>query len=365
MFTQKNYNPQFQKLGEILLNEGLITDDQLRKSLHEQREKKGKLGQILISLGFAVEEHIGLALAKQMGMPFITLERLLEIPEAVVALIPEPFATEHRLVAVATEDSVVQVAMVDPDDIVAIDGLQNLLHKEIDPIFATKNAINQAIEELYVAIRKSDQVIEVYGDLQFFAESDDEEDGLVDMSRADIDAENAPIVRICNMMMADALKERATDIHVEMQDHSVVVRFRIDGVLQEVMTPPKSAHSGIVTRLKIISRLNIAEKRLPQDGRFTIRSPGKEVDVRVSVLPTVNGEKVVMRLLDKTGFAMSLETLGFEPGMLKIFRRWIIQPYGMLIISGPTGSGKSTTLYAALKEIKSPDDNITTVEDPV
>jgi len=365
MSTQKNYNPQIQKLGEILLNEGLITQEQLDKSLKEQREKKGKLGQILISLGFAVEEHIGMALARQMGIPFISLERLLEIPEAIVSLVPEPFATEHRLVAVAAEDSTVRVAMADPDDIVAIDGLQNLLHKEIEPIFATKNAINQAIEELYVAIRKSDQVTEVYGDLQFFAESDDEEEGLVDMSKAEVDADNAPIVRICNMMMADALKERSTDIHVEMQDHNVVVRFRIDGVLQEVMTPPKSAHSGIVTRLKILSRLNIAEKRLPQDGRFTIRAPGKEVDVRVSILPTVNGEKVVMRLLDKTGFAMNLETLGFESSMLKIFRRWIIQPYGMLIISGPTGSGKSTTLYAALKEIKSEDDNITTVEDPV
>ncbi len=365
MIAEKNPNPQFQKLGEILVHEGFITEEQLRESLDTQREKKGKLGQIVVSLGFAAEEHVAQALAKQMGVPFISGERLLEVPDAVVALIPEPFATEHTLIAVSMNEDTLQVAMADPDDIVALDGLKTLVNKEIEPILATRNAISAAIEQLYVRIRKSDQVTEVYGDLQFFAESDDEEDGLVDMSKAEVGIDDAPIVRLCNMMMADALKERATDIHVEMQDQNVSIRFRIDGVLQEVMTPPKSAHPGIVSRIKILSRLNIAEKRLPQDGRFTIKAPGKEVDVRVSILPTVNGEKIVMRLLDKTGFAMTLETLGFEPEMLKIFRRWIVQPYGMLIISGPTGSGKSTTLYAALKEIKSPEDNITTVEDPV
>ncbi len=365
MFAEKNYNPQFKKLGEILLNEGFISEDQLRQSLNEQKEKKGKLGKILVTLGFAIEEHVALALAKQMGIPFINAEKLLEIPEAIVSLVPEPFAAEHILIPAASDDSVLKVAMADPDDIVAIDGLRNLTNLEIEPVLATKNAINAAIEELYIRIRQADEVSEVFGDLQFFTESEDEEEGLVDMSKTQVGIDDAPIVKLCNMMMADALKERATDIHVEMQDHNVSIRFRIDGVLQEVMTPPKSAHSGIISRIKILSRLNIAEKRLSQDGRFTIKAPGKEVDVRVSILPTVNGEKIVMRLLDKTGFAMTLETLGFEPEMLKIFRRWIIQPYGMLIISGPTGSGKSTTLYAALKEIKSPDDNITTVEDPV
>lgn len=365
MIAEKDFDPQFKKLGEILLHEGLITDDQLRKSLKEQHEKKGKLGQILINLGFAVEENIAFALSKQMGLPFMANEKLLETQETVVGLIPEPFAKQHILIAVAANESVMQVAMADPDDIVALDSLQKLTGREIQPTVATKNGILAAIEQLYVRIRKSDEVSEVYGDLRFFAESDEDEEGLVDVSKAEVGIGDAPIVKLCNMMMAEALKERSTDIHVEMQDHNVSVRYRIDGVLQEVMTPPKSAHPGIVSRIKILSRLNIAEKRLPQDGRFTIRAPNKEVDVRVSILPTVNGEKVVLRLLDKTGFAMTLETLGLEQEMLKIFRRWIIQPYGMLIISGPTGSGKSTTLYAALREIKSADDNITTVEDPV
>jgi len=341
MIAEKDFNPQFKKLGEILLREGLITEDQLRKSLSEQREKKGKIGQVLINLGFAVEENIAFALAKQMDLSFISNEKLLETQESVIGLIPEPFAKQNVLIAVAANESVMQVAMADPDDIVAIDSLQKLTARDIQPAVATKNGIMAAIEQLYVRIRKSDEVSEVYGDLQFFAESDEDEGGLVDMSKAEVGIDDAPIVKLCNMMMAEALKERATDIHVEMQDENVSVRYRIDGVLQEVMTPPKSAHPGIISRIKILSRLNIAEKRLPQDGR------------------------VVLRLLDKTGFAMTLETLGFEPEMLKIFRRWIVQPYGMLIISGPTGSGKSTTLYAALKEIKSPDDNITTVEDPV
>ncbi len=363
--TEKNYNPQLEKLGVILLRSGLITEEQLRKSLSEQQYKKEKLGQILVTLGFAVEENIAFALAQQMGLNFVSSDKLLEARESVVALVPEPFAKQHNLIPIAANDSTLLVAMADPDDIVAIDSLQKLTGRTIEPHLATRNSIQAAIEQLYVRIRKTDEVTEVMGDLQFFAEADSEEEGLVDMSRVEVGIDDAPIVKLCNMMMAEALKERATDIHVEMQDANVSIRYRIDGVLQEVMAPPKTAHAGIISRIKILSRLNIAEKRLPQDGRFTIRAPGKEVDVRVSLLPTVNGEKAVLRLLDKSGFALTLETLGFEPEMLKIFRRWIIQPYGMVIISGPTGSGKSTTLYAALKEIKSADDNITTVEDPV
>jgi len=363
--TEKIQTLQFEKLGAILAQSGLITEEQLKKALNEQKYKKEKIGQILVNLGYAVEENIVYALAKQMGLDFIPNEKLLEARESVVALVPEPFAKEHLLIPFAANDSTLEVAMADPDDIVAIDSLQKLTNRSIQPHLGTKNGIMSAIEQLYIRIRKSDEVTEVMGDLQFFAESDTEEEGLVDMSRAEVGIDDAPIVKLCNLMMAEALKERATDIHVEQQDKSVSVRYRIDGVLQEMMTPPKTAHAGIISRIKILSRLNIAEKRLPQDGRLTIKAPGKEVDVRVSLLPTVNGEKAVLRLLDKSGFAMTLETLGFEPEMLKIFRRWIVQPYGMLIISGPTGCGKSTTLYAALKEIKSPDDNITTVEDPV
>jgi type IV pilus assembly protein PilB len=364
--VERSFSPAPEQLGAILKKSGLITDEQLKKAIHEQQFKKGEdLGQILITLGMVGDEQVAQARAQMLDLEFIPNDRLLETREAVVALVPEPFAKQHVLIPIAASDTVLKVAMANPEDLPATDSLQKLTGRSIDTALATKAGIMAAIETLYVRIRTTDEVTDLMGDLQFFAETEDETEGLVDMSRAEVGIEDAPIVKLCNMMMAEALKERATDIHVEMQDTHVSIRYRIDGVLQEVMTPPRTAHSGIISRIKILSRLNIAEKRLPQDGRFTIKAPGKEVDVRVSLLPTVNGEKAVLRLLDKSGFAMTLETLGFEPEMLKIFRRWIIQPYGMLIISGPTGSGKSTTLYAALKEIKNPGDNLTTVEDPV
>lgn len=353
------------RLGEILVSRGFITEEQLRKVLSEQQYTRERLGILLVKLGYALEENIYQALSEQMGLPFLTNDQLLEAPPDVVKLIPEAFARENGLIAHSMSDTILNVAMTDPEDIIAIDNLQKLTNRRVIPHLATPTGIKNAIEQLYVKVRKAGEVQDVIGDLQFFAEAEEEEEGLVDMTKVDTGIEDAPIVKLVNLIIADALKERATDIHIEWQDDYVSVRYRIDGVLQEVMTPPHSAHAGIISRIKILSRLNIAEKRLPQDGRFTIKSPDREVDVRVSILPTVNGEKAVLRLLDKSGFSRSLTQLGMEPEFLKIFKRNIIQPYGMIIVSGPTGSGKSTTLYAALNEIKSVEDNITTVEDPV
>jgi type IV pilus assembly protein PilB len=354
-----------QKIGEILLEQGVITEEQVKQSLSEQKVNKVRLGDILVSRGFAVEEDIYRALAKQLGVDFFNNDALLEAKEEVVRMIPEAFAKEHMLLAVSSRDSSIKVAMSEPDDIVAVDSVRSLTNLLVEPVMATPTGITQAIDQLYVRIRTQGEVKEVIGDLQFFAEADNEEEGLVDMTAATTELTDAPIVKLVNMIIAEALKERATDIHVEVQEDMVSIRYRIDGVLQEVMRPPKSSHAGIISRLKIISKLNIAEKRLPQDGRFTIISPGKETDVRVSILPCVNGEKIVLRLLDKTSFSWNLASLGFDDRDIKIFRRWIKQPYGMVVLSGPTGSGKSTTLYASLNEIKTPDDNITTVEDPV
>lgn len=353
------------RLGEILVAEGIISDEQLRKTLAEQQYSTDRIGTILMRLGFAVEEHIYTGLSRQMGIQFLTNDQLLEAPEEVVRIIPEAFARENTLVANKFVDGTLVVAMADPDDIIAIDNLTKLADRKVVSALATPNGIRNAIEQLYVRIRKAGEVKDVIGDLQIFAEAEGDEEGLVDMTKADMTIEDAPVVKLVNLIIADALKERATDIHVEWQDDYVSVRYRIDGVLQEVMTPPHSSHPGIISRVKIISRLNIAEKRLPQDGRFTIKATDREVDVRVSILPTVNGEKIVLRLLDKSSFSRSLTQLGMEPEFLKIFKRNIVQPYGMIIVSGPTGSGKSTTLYASLSEIKSVEDNITTVEDPV
>jgi len=353
------------KIGEILLEQEIITEKQLNEALSRQKDTHQKFGEVLVALGYVVEEDVYAGLAQQWDVPFVKSDDILVATDDAVRIVPEPFARENRLIPVAIENETLKVAMADPDDIIAIDNLQKLSNMSIDASLAAPGVIENAIEQLYVKIRKAGEVTDVIGNLQFFAESDTEEEGLMDMTKVQAGLEDAPVVKLVNLMIADALRERATDIHIEVQEENVAVRFRIDGVLQEVMTPPKSSHPGIISRVKILSKLNIAEKRLPQDGRFTIISPDKEVDVRVSILPTVNGEKIVLRLLDKTGFAFNLSTLGMDDELLKIFRRWIRQPYGMIIISGPTGSGKSTTLYASLKEIKSEADNIVTVEDPV
>lgn len=343
----------------------MITSDQLNKTLAEQKFSSSKVGELLINSGYAIEEQVFAAIAHQMSMDFFDNDSLLEAPENVVGMIPEAFARENTLIAQTMDNGLLKVAMADPDDIIAVDNLRRLTDSEVIPALATPSGIQAAIERLYVRIRKDSEVKDVIDTLQIFAESEDEEEGMVDMTKTEIGIDDAPVVKLVNLIIADALKERATDIHVEWQDSYVSVRYRVDGVLMEVMTPPHSSHAGIISRIKIISRLNIAEKRLPQDGRFGIKAADREVDVRVSILPTVNGEKVVLRLLDKSSFARSLTQLGFEQDMLKIFKRTIVQPYGMVVVSGPTGSGKSTTLYASLSDIKSTEDNITTVEDPV
>jgi len=355
----------FAKLGEILVADGSVTEDQLKKTINEQQYTHEQLGFLLIKFGYAVEEQVFSALAHQSGLDFITNEKLLESEEDVIRIIPEVFARENTLIAAGLSNDSIVVAMEDPEDIIAIDNLQKLTDKKVISALATPSGIKAAIEELYIRIRKAGEVKDVIGDLQIFTESDDDDDGMVDMTKSDTEIDDAPIVKLVNLIIADALRERATDIHIEVQKEFVSVRFRIDGVLLEMMTPPLTSHMGIISRIKIISKLNIAEKRLPQDGRFSIRTAEKEVDVRVSLLPTVNGEKVVMRLLDKSTFSKSLTQLGFDPDMYRIFKRTIVQPYGMIIVSGPTGSGKSTSLYAALSEIKSKEDNFTTVEDPV
>jgi len=353
-----------EKLGEILIRKGLINQQQLSEGLMRQKERRRKIGETLVSLGSVSEENVYKALSEQWGVEFIPADTLAAKNANALAVVPEAFAKEHFVIPLGFTETSFVVAMADPDDIVAVDNLEKLSGKRVDAKLASPSAILNAIENSYEKIRKQGEVTEAIGDLQFFATSDEDDESMVDMSKTGAQ-EDAPVVKLVNLMLADAIKSRATDIHVEPYEEALVVRFRIDGVLQEVMRPPKASHAGIVSRIKILSKLNIAEKRLPQDGRFTVKTPEKEIDMRVSVLPLVTGEKIVMRLLDKGAFAFSLATLGFVDDDAMTFRRWIRQPYGLIIISGPTGAGKSTTLFAALNEIKSIEDNITTVEDPV
>lgn len=358
------FNPQFSKIGEILVHLGKIDESQLNKALAEQQKSGEKLGATLMNNSLITENDLVEVYAMQLGYQSVEEDNLFQADQDVVKLVPEDFAREHKLLALAKSNSTIQVAMEDPEDLIAIDNLKRLTNLTPDVLVAGSSGLKRAMDELYSKIRQSGEVEEVFEGIKVIT-GDDENAEEVDLSPETVSVEDAPIVKLVNLILQEAIKERATDVHIEPQKKIVNVRIRIDGVLQTIMTPPITSLSGLVTRIKILSKLNIAERRLPQDGRFTIKGANREIDVRVSILPTVYGEKVVMRLLDKTGFAFNLKSLGFEQDMYTIFKRVISQPYGMVVVSGPTGSGKSTSLYASLKEIKSEGTNITTVEDPV
>jgi len=360
----EDFNPQFKRLGEILIHQGKVSEKQLNSALEEQKSSKSKLGEILINNGFLTEDELIGIYSLQLGYPQIKEEELFQADQAVVKLIPEDFARQTMVLALRKTNRSIIVAMEDPEDLAGIDALKRLTGLTPDVHVTGTSALKRAMDEIYARIKQSGEVEEVIEGITVISGDEDNWEE-VDLSPDKVSAEDAPIVRLVNMILQEAISERATDIHIEPQKSKVVVRIRIDGVLQVIMTPPNSSLSGLVTRIKILSRLNIAERRLPQDGRFTIKATNHEIDVRVSILPTVFGEKIVLRLLDKTGFDFTLSTLGFDEDMYAVFRRVIKQPYGMIVVSGPTGSGKSTSLYASLKDIKNVGSNIITVEDPV
>ena len=358
------FNPQFQKIGEILVHAGKIDESKLNSALAEQKKSNEKIGQVLISMGAIDEDDFITAFSMQMGYRKADNFLLLEADQDAVRLIPEDFARTNSVLAVKKSDKAITIVMEDPEDIATIDSVKRLTGLEPDIVVGGIELLNKAMDQLYGEITKAGQVEEAIQGITVISGDEDSSEE-VDLSPENASEEDAPIVKLVNLILQEAIKERATDIHVEPQEDKVNVRIRIDGVLQIIMTPPATSLSGLVTRIKILSKLNIAEKRLPQDGRFSIKTASKDIDVRVSILPTVYGEKIVMRLLDKSGFDFNLTTLGFPKKNLGVFKKVISQPYGMVVVSGPTGSGKSTSLYAALKEIKDERTNITTVEDPV
>ena len=358
------FNPQASKIGEILIHINKLSESQLQEALLVQKKTKNKLGVVLVKNGFITEDDLVTVYSMQLGYRKADDELLLNIDPKIASTIPEEFARQNAVLVLEKSNSSIKVAMEDPEDITCIDALQRLTGLVPDVLVVGPNTLERALDEVYGEIKKSGEVKEVFEGITVIS-GDDEKKEEVDLSPENASQEDAPIVKLVNMILQESIKERATDIHIEPQDKNVVVRIRIDGVLQTIMTPPTTSLSGLVTRIKILSKLNIAEKRLPQDGRFTIKTTEKEIDVRVSILPTIYGEKIVMRLLDKTGFAFNLKSLGLDKDLIQIFQNIITRPYGLIIVSGPTGSGKSTTLYASLKEIKNDLINITTVEDPV
>ena len=359
-----SYDPQFSKLGEVLIHEGMITDKELESALSEQKTKKDKLGNTLVSKGTITEDQLATAFSLQANCKKLVEDDLLKAPEDVVKLIPEDFARQNNILALKKTADSIYIAIEDPEDLSTQDSIQKLVNLKPVVFVAGKTAIKNAIKQLYDKVKKTGEVESAISNIKIIKGNEEGGDEL-DLGSEKVSAKDAPFVKLVNLILTEAIKEDSSDVHIEPGRNEVNVRIRIDGVLIRIMTPPVSSLNGIVTRIKILSKLNIAEHRLPQDGRMKIKTDTRDIDVRVSILPTVHGEKVVLRLLGSGKLTLNLANLGFPEKKLKTFRKWIGQPYGMVIISGPTGSGKSTTLYAALQEIHSEGINITTVEDPV
>jgi len=358
-----NFNPQFQKIGDILVYQKLISNEQLESALVKQKSSNEKLGHILIQDGIISENELVKAYSMQCGHRAISEEDILKVDQSIISLLPEDFAKENNVIALSKKDNYLAIAMEDPEDLATLDSIRKLTNLNPEILVAGKSSIETAIKIQYDKVKKSAEVESAVSNIKIVAGADDGDE--LDLATEKVSAEDAPFVKLVNLILTEAIKEGSTDIHIEPGRETVNVRIRIDGVLVNIMTPTSGALSGIVARIKILSKLNIAEKRLPQDGRMKIKTVDRDIDVRVSILPTVHGEKIVLRLLGSGNKTLTLQNLGFPDDKLKVFRKWIKQPYGMVIISGPTGSGKSTTLYASLMEIASESINITTVEDPV
>jgi len=359
-----NFNPQFEKIGDILLYAEVISQDQLNVALDEQKTSRNKIGHILIKNGAISEDQLIQAYSSQLGYKAVVEEELVNAPIDVVKLISEEFANENNVLALSKTDTTILVAMEDPEDLVVLDGIRKVTGLNPEVVIAGKSSLRLVIDKIYEKIKQSGEVESAISNISIISGDEGEGDEL-NLGDEEVSAEDAPFVKLVNLILMEAIKEDSSDIHVEPGNDEVSVRIRIDGVLAKIMSPPITSLNGIVTRIKILSKLNIAEHRLPQDGRMKIKLKDREIDVRVSILPTVHGEKVVLRLLGSGQKEVNLSKLGFPDDKLKAFKKWINQPYGMILISGPTGSGKSTTLYASLTEIHSEGINITTVEDPV
>jgi type IV pilus assembly protein PilB len=353
-------------LGEILVEHGIIAPMQLKKALDRQRGSDDKeLGDILVKLGFITEEQKVHFIAGQLGVELVTPKKYADADVNVVALIPEHVAKANTCIALEKQGEVLTVAMVDVLNLQLLDNLRDITEMTINPILGIRENIEKSIERFYRDISSQKDASELAGDVAGDLEYVEQKAEDVDIEEAVAQGAELGIIKLVNMVIANAIRDRSSDIHIEPMEHILNIRYRVDGELRQVMSPPKQSHQAIITRIKILSKLDIAERRLPQDGRMVVKIGHREVDIRVSILPTVHGEKGVLRILDKEAFEKSVANLGFSKENEMDFRAQVIKPYGMIIVTGPTGSGKSTTLYSALQLIKDVKKNIITVEDPV
>ena len=378
------------KLGEILVRENLISPHHLRQALDYQREHGGRLGFNLVKLGLVSDDTITAILSRQYGIPSVNLE-LFDIDESVLRLIPQEVAQKYSVLPLSRVGATLTLAMVDPTNVFAMDDIKFMTGLNVEPVVVAEASVQQAIAKYYSTTREIELASvapELAPNGNGFNDADlvsldslnldhslaeevevFEENEEIDLSSLTRMSEDAPVVRLVNVLLVDALRRGASDIHVEPYEKELRIRFRIDGVLYDVMHPPLKMRDALISRIKIMAKLDISEKRLPQDGRIKIRvkvdSRSRELDFRVSTLPTLFGEKVVLRLLDKEKLMLDMTNLGFEPESLVKFQRNISKPYGMVLVTGPTGSGKTNTLYSALQSLNTVDTNIMTAEDPV
>ena len=364
-----------QRIGETLVSIGVITEPQLNEALACQRAQGGRLGSILMKLGLVTEEQITKALAERLGTPALNLADF--HPKAdVLRLVPMEVALKQEVVPLERTGTALRVAMADPTDMLALDEIRFMTRLNVEPVLASKSAVLQAIGHWYSSAEE-DARKKHFEDLVGFADAEHaeslelkaEEEVALNLASLDKTSGEAPVIRLVNYILLDAVRRSASDIHLEPYERQYRVRYRIDGILQEVMSPPLRLRDTVTSRIKIMARLDIAEKRLPQDGRIMLKlqqeKTKKQIDLRVSVLPTLYGEKIVMRLLDKENLQLDMTKLGFEPESLAKFQKAIFKPYGMVLVTGPTGSGKTNTLYSSISRLNKPETNILTAEDPV
>jgi type IV pilus assembly protein PilB len=345
---------------EFLVKEGLISEVESERVLLEQRKSGKPASEIIISMGLVDEEEIGRCVGRQLKVPFVSLDHFV-IERKTLELVSEETARRYRAVPLYTLGPTLAVAMADPFNIYAIDEIQQKNRVEVLVTVATESAIKRAIDQYYRVTESVREVIRSLDAARGVSSTVAETEG----SRVEDLSEDAPVVRLVNLIIAQAIRDYASDIHIEPRRKGLKVRYRIDGVLHDTIQVPHHLQSSVVTRIKILSGMNIAERRLPQDGHIEVRKEGKEIDLRVATFPVVHGEKIVMRILDRSGIRLGLAELGFEPEMLQLFENVVNQPYGMILTTGPTGCGKTTTLYAALDTISTAEKNIVTIEDPV
>ncbi len=362
------------KMGDILIKEDVINLDQLKTALEEQRSSGKRLGETLLNMGYIDEHQLVAYLSKQYGVPAVNLDQF-DITPDVLKVIPRESAIKHKLIPISKSDETLVVAMCDPSNIFAVDDLKFATGRNVEVVVTSERSIKKSIEKYYgskedwessLKAEESDVVVDqLLEDLDEFV-LEIHEDADIDLTELSKATEEAPVIKLVNYILTDGIRRGASDIHIEPYEKDLRVRYRIDGVLYDILRPPTKLKNAVSSRIKVMSNLDIAERRLPQDGRIKVSiGGGKNIEYRVSVIPTLFGEKVVMRILDKGNLQLDLTKLGFEQEQLNSFRESIYQPYGMVLITGPTGSGKTTTLYSSLMDLNKSDLNISTAEDPV